>query len=175
MLVGLALCVSSAMAQTRGSQGTQGSSPGMTQPRSAGQQPGYPSGQQPGAGGQMGSQTDQNTNSQPPTKSEKKIKGCVEQEGGQYVLLSKKGNVALTGQDVSAHNGHEVAVKGTWEKGGGSSSAASSGSSSEKTFNVTSVDMISENCNMKKGSSSGSAGSTSPSGTGQSTGTQPPQ
>jgi len=174
-LVALALLVSSAaIAQAGGSpQGTQGSSPGMSQPGSAGQQPGYPS-QQPGSTGTMGSQTDQNAPSQKPEKSEKKLKGCGQSEGGQYVLQTKKGNIALTGQDVSAHAGHEVAVKGTWESGGGSNSSAASSGSSGKTFNVASVDMISDSCGGKKGSS-GNMGTSSPSGTGQSTGgTQPP-
>ena len=80
-LVALALLVSSAaIAQAGGSpQGTQGSSPGMSQPGSAGQQPGYPSSQQPGSTGTMGSQTDQNAPSQKPEKSEKKLKGCAVQ------------------------------------------------------------------------------------------------
>jgi len=177
-LVALALLVSSAaIAQAGGPQGTQGSSPGMSQPGSPGQQPGYPSSQQPGAAdnGQMGGQT-QNAPSQKPEKSEKKLKGCVQSEGGQYMLQTKKGNIALTGQDVSAHAGHEVAVKGTWESGGGSNSSAASTGSSGRTFNVASVDMISDSCGGKKGSS-GSMGTSSPSGTGQSTGgtsTQPP-
>lgn len=171
-LVALALLVSSAaMAQAGGSpQGTQGSSPGMSQPGSAGQQqPGYPSGsQQPGASPTTG-QGEPNANSQTPTKSEKKLKGCVQSEGGQYVLQTKKGNVALTGQDVSAHSGHEVAVKGMWESGSGSNSSAASSGKSEKTFNVSSVDMISDSCGGKKGSS-GNMGS----GTGTSN-TPPPQ
>jgi hypothetical protein len=147
----------------------------MNQPGSAGQQqPGYPS-QQPGTAdsGQTAGQADQNAPSQKPEKSEKKLKGCVQSQGGQNVLETKKGNVALTGQDVSAHNGHEVAVKGTWETGSGAGSAASSGSTSTKTFNVASVEMISDSCG-KKGSS-GSMG-TSPSGnSGGTSGTQPPQ
>src|SRR5437763_8171612 len=174
-LVALALLVSSAaIAQAGGSpQGTQGSSPGMSQPGSAGQQPGYPSSQQPGSTGTMGSQTDQNAPSQKPEKSEKKLKGCVQSEGGQYMLQTKKGNIALTGQDVSAHAGHEVAVKGTWESGGGSNSPAASSGKSEKTFNVSNVKMISDSCGDKKGNS-GNMGSGSPSGTGA-TSTQPPQ
>jgi hypothetical protein len=173
MLVALALLVSSAaIAQAGGPQGTQGSSPGASQPGSPSQQqPGYPSSQQPGASGSSGQMSqDQNTSQ---TKSEKKIKGCVQSEGGQYVLQTKKGNVNLTGQDVSAHSGHEVALKGTWESGGGSSSAASSGSSA-KTFNVEKVDMISETCGGKKGSS-GNMGTSNPSGSGGNSGTQPPQ
>src|SRR5436190_2483788 len=79
-------------------------------------------------------------------------------------------------RSVSAHAGQEVAVKGTWESGGGSNSSAASSGSSGKTFNVASVDMISDNCSGKKGSS-GNMGTSSPGGTGQSSGgtsTQPP-
>src|SRR5215470_5398420 len=146
MLVALGLLISTAAIAQRSPQGTQGSSPTMQQPGTAGQQgqPGYPGGQQPGAdNGTMSGQTDQNA--QKPEKSEKKLKGCVQSEGGQYVLQTKKGNINLTGQDVSAHVGHEVAVKGMWESGAGSNSAASSGSSG-KTFNVASVDMVSDTC-----------------------------
>ncbi len=56
------------------------------------------------------------------TNSQKKIKGCVAQQNGQYVLETKHGrSVPLSGQDVSAHVGHTVALHGTW-------SAASTGS-----------------------------------------------
>jgi hypothetical protein len=186
LFVAFALCTAAAVAQAGGSQGTQGSSPGMSQP---GQQPGTA---QPGEtpGGSVG-QPDQtaNPNQNKAEKGEKKLKGCVQSQGGQYVLETKKGKaVALTGQDVSAHVGHEVSVKGTWESGGGgmspSSSSSGSASGSEKTFNVASVDMISDTC--KSGKEKGSSGSmgASPSGTGSSTGagtgntgntTQPPQ
>lgn len=183
--VAFAFFVASAVAQTApgGSQGTQGSSPSMSQP-----------GQQPGYGGQAGagqSTSDQNTTGQNQNNGEKKLKGCVQSQGGQYVLETKHGKqVALTGQDVSAHVGHEVAVKGTWESGGGMSATASnSGSASgEKSFSVTNVKMISESCGGKGSSSDhsgmGNSGSTgnsgSPSGTGPTTspnsGTQqPPQ
>ena len=186
MLVALALFITTAAVAQRSPQGTQGSSPGMQQPGGAGQpsaqpgQPGYPSGQQPGAdNGTMSGQTDQNA--QKPEKSEKKLKGCVQSEGGQYLLQTKKGNINLTGQDVSAHVGHEVAVKGMWESGAGSSSAASSGTSG-KTFNVASVDMVSDTCKENKKGNPGSMGGSSPSGTGTSTGSstgntgsQPPQ
>ena len=180
LFVAFALCTAAAVAQAGGAQGTQGSSPGMSQP---GQQPGTA---QPGdaSGGSMGqTQTDQtsNPNQNKPEKGEKKLKGCVQSQGGQYVLETKKGKaVALTGQDVSAHVGHEVSVKGTWESGGGAgTSSASSGKAagSEKTFNVSSVDMISDSCGGKSKGSSGSMGTapsstTSPSGAGS---TNPPE
>src|SRR5207249_3954565 len=104
--------------------------------------------QQPGTGQPDNtaptSQTDQGTMNQKGSNAEHKLKGCVQSQGGQYVLETKKGKaVNLTGQDVSAHVGHEVAVKGTWESGMSSASSGSA-SSSGKTFNVASVDMISD-------------------------------
>jgi len=175
------LFVSVAVAQTPSSQGTQRSSPTMSQPGGSGQS-GYPS-QQPGTMGQ----TDQNApgQNQPQQKSEKKIKGCVQSQGGQYVLETKKGKaVALTGQDVSAHVGHEVAVKGTWETGGAGSSSSAAAGGSEKLFNVANVEMISDSCSKGKSSSNSGTGNSGNMGTapsGNSTGpsnsgsTTPPQ
>lgn len=165
-----AFFVASAAAQMapNGSQGTQNSSPSMQQP---GQNPNQqPETQQP--------TSDQNTGTQSQAESnhEHTIKGCVQSEGTSYTLETKKGKqIALAGQDVSAHVGHEVAVKGTWEKGNGmSSTSAGSNGTASKTFNVSSVKMISDTCKMKSNSGMGSGGNTSsPSGTGQST--QPPQ
>lgn len=184
IIVTFALCVAT-VAQTSGAggvQGTQGSSPSMGQQPSTSQQPG----QQPGMNAPMG-QTDQNTSSKGTGKGERKLKGCVQSQGGQHVLETKKGKaVNLTGQDVSAHVGHEVAVKGNFESGGGAGmSASSSGNTAggaEKTFNVTSVDMISDTCGggKNKGTSGnmGTSPSGNPSGTNPSsgtTGTTPPQ
>jgi hypothetical protein len=176
MFVAFAFFVATAVAQSGtapgGGQGTTGSSPSMGQP--GGQQPG---GQQPGMTqpdnsapmGQTG-QTDQNNSGMGHSdkdKGEKKLKGCVQSQGGQYVLESKHGKaIALTGQDVSAHVGHEVAVKGAWESGSSTATASSGNAgSSEKTFNVSSVDMISDTC---KGSSKGTSGNM-----GSGTGTAP--
>src|ERR1041385_866057 len=157
MFVASVLALTVAVAQiTPRSQGTQGSSPTMSQPGAQGQ-PGYP-GQQPGTAGPGMGPNDQNSpnQNQPQEKSEKKIKGCVQSQGGRYVLETKKGKaIALTGQDVSAHVGHEVAVKGTWETGSAGSSAAASSGGSEKMFNVASVDMISSSCSGKTKGSSG--------------------
>lgn len=182
LIVAFAVYVTAAAAQAGagagpGSQGTQGSSPSMQQP---GQQPGTA---QPGTAGQppdMGPSTsDQNgntanTNS---TKGEKKLKGCVESQGGQYVLETKKGPVSLTGQDVSAHVGHEVTVKGMWENGSNSSATATSSgaeSTSKGTFNVTNVKMDSETCKIKTKDNMGTSGNSGMGGsnsTGSSTGT----
>jgi hypothetical protein len=135
LITALVFFVAAAVAQSTPQsdpQGTQGSYP------SAGQ----------GASGSS-------TGMQGTSKSEKKLKGCIQSQGGSYVLQEKSGkNVALTGADVSAHVGHEVAVHGSFE--GGSSNAASTGGgmgSSDKAgkqFNVTSVDMISESCGSSK-------------------------
>ncbi|HEY7354456.1 MAG TPA: DUF5818 domain-containing protein, partial [Terriglobales bacterium] len=134
-------------------------------------------------GQQPGMSTDQNTTpTDSANKSEHKMKGCVQSQGGQYMLETKKGKmIALSGQDVSAHVGHEVSVKGTWENGGSSSSASAASSSSGsmasgKTFNVTSVDMISDTCKIKGNSSnSGSMSNPSSSPSNSGNGTQPPQ
>src|SRR6266704_613390 len=174
----LTFFVTAAVAQTTpsGGQGSQGSSPSMGQPSQ--QQPGQPGMSQPDNSTGMGKNPDQNNPNQKmdKEKSEKKLKGCVQSSGGQFVLETKKGKaVALTGQDVSAHVGHEVSVKGTWESGGAAggmspSSSSGSASGSEKTFNVASVDMVSDTC--KSGKEKGSSGnmgaspSSNPSGTG---------
>jgi hypothetical protein len=171
-----AFFVASAVAQMApgGGQGTQSSSPSMQQPGQ--QQPGgmnQPDNNTPGA------QTDQNTANQNHNNGEHKLKGCVQSEGGQYMLETKKGKtVALAGQDVSAHVGHEVSLKGTWENGMSATSSGSTGASS-KTFNVTEVKMVSDTCKIKGNSgsmdhSSGNNTGTSSPNTGNST-SQPPQ
>lgn len=109
------------------SQGTQSASPSMQQPDT-----------QAGSTGMNGNATD---------TSQKKIKGCIAQQNGQYVLQTKHGkSVPLSGQDVSAHVGHMVTLHGMW---GGSSDAAqtsTSSASSAGSFQVTKVDMISDSC-----------------------------
>lgn len=179
IVIACTLCVAAAVAQMApGStgQGTQQSSPTMNGQR--GQQPGMG---QPGQNDPMG-QTgqDQTGNNKSMDNGERKLKGCVQSQSGQNVLETKKGKmIALTGQDVSAHVGHEVSLKGTWEKG--SMSQSSTGNAGEKAFNVTDVKMISDTCGgkgkhsengMGNGAGTGTGtGSSSPSGTG----TQPPQ
>jgi hypothetical protein len=141
LLTALVFFVAAAVAQSTPQSDTQGTQGGS-----------YPS---------AGQGTSSNAGMQGTSKSEKKLKGCIQSQGGSYMLQEKSGkNVALTGADVSAHVGHEVAVHGSWEGGAGSSSAASSGGmgSSDKAgkqFNVTSVDMISESCGGSKKGNSG--------------------
>ena len=188
--VAFAFFVASAVAQMApgGSQGTQNSSPSQTQSGT----------------GQMGSDQGTSQSTQSQSNGERTLKGCVRSEGASYVLETKKGReVALAGQDLSAHVGHEVAVKGTFGSGNGMSSTSSGNAGgAEKTFNVSSVKHISDTCKGAKtssgsmgnsGSSVGSAsghstsgdmgatpqgGNSTPSGTGnnsQPQGSQPPQ
>src|SRR5690242_19014681 len=106
-------------------QGTQSSSPSMSQGSSSSSSGGMSQG------------------SQGMSKGEKKMKGCIQSDGGQTVLREKSGkSVALTGQDLSAHVGHEVMVHGTWA--GGDMSSSSGGAGAAHQFTVSSVDMISE-------------------------------
>jgi Protein of unknown function (DUF5818) len=154
---------------TPAAQGSQSSSPSM------GQQGTTPD-STPGSMSQ-GSMSGNSTNSTvKPDKT--KMKGCIQSQGGQYMLQTRHGkSVMLSGQDVSAHVGHEVTVHGMWEAAGGNMSGMSntaSGSASAasgKSFNVSSVDMISDTCSMGKGMSNDKGSGTGMSGSG----TTPPQ
>lgn len=127
-------CAAAAVAQSTpqtDTQGSQSSSPSMSQGSSSSSSSGMSQGSQ---------------GMSHEGKGEKKLKGCIASEGGQTVLKEKSGKtVALTGQDLSAHVGHEVAVKGSWA-GSGDMSAGASGGANQ--FTVSSVDMISETCKM---------------------------
>ncbi len=160
-----AFFVAAAVAQTnpstdtpsQGTQGTQSSSPSMSQ------------GNNTGTPGTMAG--DNSTTQTGNMKGEKKMKGCIESEGGQYVLRTRHGkDIQLTGEDVSAHSGHEVTVHGMWASGmsGMSNTSTGGASASGKSFNVTSLDMISDTCTIGKGKKSGmSDNSTSGTGTPQ--------
>jgi hypothetical protein len=173
VITALAFFVAMAVAQTPStpdqSQGTTGSSPAST----AGAQGRSPEGanapsdmnSQAGTGqgyGQQQSGQGQGTASQPTpgqagygqpgsnegTKPEKKLKGCVESEGGQYVLKTKNGKaIPLTGQDVSAHSGHEVVVHGSWTTAKNETSDTSGMAKASHAFNVDSINHISDTCN----------------------------
>lgn len=99
------------------------------------------------------------------------MKGCVEQQNGQYVLKTKHGkDIALMGQDVSAHVGHTVVVHGTWEGSAGTATSTNGQMSAGENhaFNVTSVDMVSDTCQMKSNSGTGMGA-----GSGAGSGAQP--
>src|SRR5260370_39846590 len=109
------------------SQGNSGATPSATQPRE----------QQPAAATNPAGQAT-STGTASTDKADKKLRGCVQSQGGRYVLESKKGKaIALTGQDVSAHVGHEVSPKGTSESSSaGTGVSTASAPPPEKTLNV---------------------------------------
>jgi hypothetical protein len=146
-----------ALAQTQSSDQQGSSSPSSSQSSTSpltSQSPDMSS-----QSGKQGSSTE--------AKGEKKLKGCIESQGGQYVLREKNGKeVALTGSaDFAPHVGHTVTLHGTPEKGGsmGSSSGntssqtsssgmGSSASSSGEQFMVSKIDHVSDTCKFEKGS-----------------------
>ena len=70
-----------------------------------------------------------------------KMTGCVQSQGSGYALVDKKhpnGVQLLTSEDLSAHVGHKVEVKGTWEAGSMSSAANTTASTSGTTSQDTS-------------------------------------
>jgi len=148
--VAVAVAQSTPQSDTSGAQGTQSSSPAASQGST-------------GSSGSM-SQGSMGAENKTEAKGEKKLKGCIKSEGGQSVLEEKSGKtVNLGGSDVSAHNGHEVTVHGTWEGGASATASSSSGAATAKagqTSNVTSVDMISDSCT--GGKTKGGASSTPP-------------
>ena len=122
---------------------------------------------------QSGSMSDQNSavNSSNQMSGEKTLHGCIESENGGYTLEQKNGKeVMLSGsEDFSKHVGHEVKVHGMWGSASNSSASSASGASSPssastnpsdqnagsesnsgKTFNVDKLDMVSEQCSIKK-------------------------
>lgn len=141
---------------TTPSTATQGTTPSTTSPSS----PSSTMGSQSTDAGMQGSASS--------TKGEKKMKGCIQSQGGQYFLEEKKGKqVALTGsQDFASHVGHTVTVHGSYENasagagnmgtsntapsagGTSTSSTATPSSSSGEQFMVSKIDMVSDSCKM---------------------------
>ncbi|HEY7096746.1 MAG TPA: hypothetical protein VH437_08485 [Terriglobales bacterium] len=143
----LAFLTAASFAQSSAQDSTQGTPNTTQQDPSMGQSS---TGQSAGTTMQQGSTPSQGTE----MKGEKKMKGCIRSEGGQYVLEDKHGkSTPLSGQDLSSHVGHEVTVHGMWANGSSdtSSTMSSSGAgSSAKAFSVSTVDMVSETCPMDK-------------------------
>src|SRR5207248_9681257 len=112
-----------------GSSGTQGST--TTGQSSSSDQGQASSGQASGS-----SDSGQNSGmSNSGKKDEKTLKGCIESQGGQYILQEKHGKTAmLSGQDLSSYAGKEVKVRGSWQSGSsGMSSSSSSGQSASNS------------------------------------------
>jgi hypothetical protein len=88
--------------------------------------------------------------------AEHTINGCVQFRNGLSVLETKEGKeIPLTGQNVSAHVGHEVALKGTWERARATSVETTTADAQRdspfettgaKIFKVNSVKIISDSC-----------------------------
>ena len=86
-----------------------------------------------------------------PTHGNRSLEGCVQSQGGQYVLETARGkNIPLTGIDVSTHSGQEVSLQGNWSHESGTTTAGTptnAGSTgAEHVFNVTKVKKISGTC-----------------------------
>lgn len=151
MSVALSLCLSlAAFAQTPSPSDPQSGSQGTVPSTSPSTSPAQTPDMNTGGQSQSGIQTGQSNNSM---KGEKKVKGCIESQGGSYVLMDKHGKqIPLTGsQDLASHVGHTVTVHGTYGSGASSATSASSGSDSGQALSVTKVDMDSETCKMDKG------------------------
>jgi hypothetical protein len=138
ILTALVFFAATAVAQTTPSTSDQtGNAPSASSSSAAAQNPGYGN---PGA-------------NQGTKEGEKKMKGCLKESGGQYMLETKNGKtIPLSGEGLSAHVGHEVAVHGSWASGGdmsGMSGGSKSGMDHEKAFNVTSIDHLSDTCGGK--------------------------
>jgi hypothetical protein len=118
----------------------------QTTPSTTGQTGSTPStAQNPGYGSQGSTQGAR--------EGEKKMRGCLKEQNGQYVLETKSGkDIPLSGEGLSAHVGHEVAVHGSWASGGdmsGMSGGSKASTGNEKAFNVTSIDHLSDTCGGK--------------------------
>lgn len=157
-----------ALAQTATPSDPQSGSPASTPSAAPSAQPeqspaASPSAQQPSAApsAEPSAAPSQSADASSASKGEKKLKGCIQSEGGKFILQEKNGKtVELTGSDVSAHVGHTVTVHGTPGAAAGSSASLPAGtgtpsaSSGGEQFNVTKIDMVSESCSMDKSKSS---------------------
>src|SRR5437764_12723785 len=59
------------------------------------------------------------------TKDEKSLSGCIRSQNGSFVLEEKNGKFAKLNstEDLSAHVGHAVKVRGNWQAGSASSTS----------------------------------------------------
>ena len=113
IVTALVFFVATAMAQTTPATDPQGTTPTTASPSN---QTSTPEAQAPAA--QPGTSTSSSTSMKAEPKGEKKLKGCIESENGKFVLENKHGKeITLTGQDLSAHVGHQVVVHGAFQSG----------------------------------------------------------
>jgi metal-dependent amidase/aminoacylase/carboxypeptidase family protein len=151
-----ALTVTTAFAQGYPQNPSPQSMPGQNPPsQSSGQ---YPPSQDPGM--------TPNTQTQNQQPTEKKLKGCVESQGGSYVLRGKhdKTVALMGGQDLSSYVGQTVAVHGMYA----SASKDKQAKGEQRQFTVSKVDSVASTCKLDKGKNnsapnpSGTNGSTPP-------------
>jgi hypothetical protein len=157
----LVLAVALLFAMGMMAQTGSGSSGSSSQYPSSSDQSGMQSGSQAGSSG---------------TAASKTVEGCVVRQATDYFIYPASGqpqHVSGSGQDVSAHLGHQVKAHGTSQPSTSASSSGASGSTSASTgssgsaggtdFVVDKVDMIATNCPAAIQQSAQSAGmSTSP-------------
>jgi uncharacterized protein DUF5818 len=92
------------------------------------------------------------------SSSTRAITGCLSNDNGQYTLTDSAGNTyQLTGKSTTlkAHVGHKVRVRGRISSGTETASGSHPGSMSGgqgETFRVTSIQHLSNSCNMQGGS-----------------------
>ena len=166
----------SVWAQTPSTNDTQsgaGSSASQSSPSSSGSMGSQGTMSSPSTGSQTsGSMGQGNTSTAEQGKAGKdhKLKGCLESQGGSYMLREKSGKeIALTGAaDLSQYANHEVAVHGDWASGAApspssSTSDMSKSSGSEKQFTVDKVDSLSDTCKGAKKADQGKSSTTPPS------------
>ena len=147
LMLAFALSVWAQTPSTNDTQSGAGSSASQSSPSSSGSM-GSPStsSQTSGSMGQGNTST-----AEPGKGKEHKMKGCLESEGGSYILREKNGKeIPLTGSaDLSQYANHEVAVHGDWSTGAAAPSSSTSDmskSGSEKQFTVDKVDSLSDTC-----------------------------
>ncbi|HEY0564946.1 MAG TPA: DUF5818 domain-containing protein [Terriglobales bacterium] len=97
--------------------------------------------------------------------------GCIKEKGGKYILQTADGQKyqLSSTQDLSAHKGHEVRVTGETGTGASGSSSAASASSganggggkNAQTLTVSNIEMVADNCKMKKNKDKSSSGMSS--------------
>src|SRR5438105_11628653 len=118
------LVMFAAAASAQASSGSMGSSPQSTPSASTTQSTTPDQNPATTSTGQSTTTTsDQNANTQTTTtqttttQAKKSLTGCVRSQNGSFVLEEKNGKTAklASSEDLSAHGGHVVKVRGDWE------------------------------------------------------------
>src|SRR5205823_4851259 len=132
LMMTVTLLLSMAAAAQAGTGGGGGNGGGGVPSASPGSAPSDQTSGSTPAGGNVGQdQTSSQSSTDKTASSGKTIKGCIVQQGGNYMLQEKGGKMAniSSTQDLSAHVGHSVKLHGDWSN----SSASTSGVSGSTT------------------------------------------